>query len=358
MAYSPDVLVTALQELLPGYSETFTMYHPLFDAIVLRGNKEKAKHPYKEFGLTPEGPGTLNSIIDGDEFLNGGRRQSSVRANTYAATFIYAYDVPGQDLRDASGEADVVNLIKSYPERSLMDFHEIIARQIAMGNGPGAGQFFTFNGDAQYNPKGLGARQGMLEYAAPAAQVTNCFGVVKNSIVGWHNQYRHITAMGGDGHRQMRGAYWDASQQAAKPEGDVDLMFGDRESFDLYIDELTDYVQFVNRNGDVKKGDPGALPLREGVRFLNAIFYPEQYIDIANMVTPEAILGVIYGIHSAHMHCYTAGTSEKETNGDFAHRGPIRLPHQDMWRYEYVLSMGLYCKQLRCQFAVTGGAQP
>ena len=262
MAFSPDVIVTALQELQEGYKETFTLSHEAFDRIVDKGQKSKLLHPFKEFGLVPEGPGTLNGVVDGDEFLNGGRRQSAVRGNTYAATLIYVYDVPGQDLREANGEADVIGLIKKYPERALMDFQDIIARQLVMGNGPGASQFFTLNGDATYNPKGLGARQGMLSFAPSLSQTGNVFGVTRNSLVGWHNQYAHVTSMGGDGFKKIRKAYWDASQQMAKAEGDVDLMFADRDSYDNYIDELNDFVQFVNREADTKKGDPalhGAL---------------------------------------------------------------------------------------------------
>jgi len=360
VAFSPDVLITALQELLPGYTETWTKFHPAFDKIVLRGNKSKGKHPYKEFGLVPEGPGTLNDVgTDPDRFLNGGRRQSSVLGNTYASTLIYVYDVPGQDLREANGEADVIGLIKKYPERALMDFYEIIARQLVMGDGAGAGSFPTFNGDATYNPKGLGARGGIFEFAAPGSQSNTVHGVTANSIANWHTQNRHITAMGSNGWKQMRGAYWDASQQGAGPDGNVDNMFGDRDSFDNYCDELGDTVQFIDR-GKAKEGDPApGSNLRKGVAFHDAIFYPEPYIVRSNFSTTNALAGAIYGMNSSTFNCYTMGTDSKmETSGDFAARGPIRLPNQDMWRYEYILSMGLFCNNLRKNFSVTGGANP
>ena len=141
MAFSPDVLVTALQELIPGYSETFTKWHPAFDAIVKKGQKVTAKGPYREFALVPSGPGQITPILTGNEVIAGGRTMNSVRANTYAATMIYAYDVPGQDLREANGEMDLVQLIKRYPERAIMDFHERIAQQLVAGNGAGAGSF-------------------------------------------------------------------------------------------------------------------------------------------------------------------------------------------------------------------------
>lgn len=361
MAFSPDILITALQELLPGYTETWTQFHPAFDLIVEKGSKSKLKNPYLEFGLTPEGPGTVNDVgSDPDKFLNGGRRQSSVRGNEYAATLLYVYDVPGQDLREASGEADLVRLIRDYPERALMDFKETIARQLVMGNGPGCSSVFTFNGDEVYNPKGLGARSGMFEFEASSTQSNTVHGVVSNSIVGWNTQYEHITAMGGDGLKKLRKAYWSAGVQGSQStDGSPNLLIGDRDSFENYIDELTDFVQFVDVN-QAAKGDPApGRNIRKGVAFQDAVFYPEPYIDIAGFGTPAAQAGVIYGINTSKLHLRTQGSDSKmETDGDFAHRGPIRLPNQDMWRYEYVLSLLIHTTDLRKHFSVTGGANP
>ena len=47
-----------------------------------------------------------------------------------------------------------------------------------------------------------------------------------------------------------------------------------------------------------------------------------------------------------------------ETKGDFSVRGPFRIPEQDLFRYEYVLNMGMYCDQIRANGVVTGGATP
>ena len=359
MAVSHDVLVTALQELLPGYMETFTLFHPAFDAIVTKGNKRHAKNPFIEFTLVPEGPGTLNSITQGDEFLNGGRRQSAVKGSAYAATMIYVWDVPGEDLRMANGPADVAQLIKKYPERALTDFQERIARQLVMGDSAGAEQFFTMNGDATYNPKAQGAQSGMFEFAASTAQTSTRFGVVSNAIQGWHTQYAHITSMGGNGFKQLRKAYWDASQQGSTAEGDVDLMFADRDSYDNVIDELTDYIQFIKRDADVKAGDPAPARMRTGIRFQNATLYPEPQMDRTAFTTAAAQEGVIYGLKSDSLHLLTQGSdSSKETKGDFDHRVVGRLPHQELYREEYVTSMAFYSDDLRCNFAVTGAANP
>jgi len=358
MAVSNDVLVTALQELLPGYTESWTLFHPAFDALVTKGNKRRVDHPFIEFVVLPEGPGSVTSIINGDEHINGGRRQSAVKGSAYAATMVYAFDVPGEDLRMANGPADVAELIKKYPEAGLMDFQERIARQLVMGDGAQVGQFFTLNGDTTYNPKATGAQQGMLEFVAPTSQTSTRFGIVSNSITNWHNQYAHTTSMGADGLKQIRKAYWDASQQGAGAEGPVDIMLADRDSYDNIVDELTDFVQFVRRDADVKAGDPVPYRLREGIAMHGAILYPEPQMDRSLFVTPEALEGVIYGLHSDALKMFTQGSGPKTTGGDFEMRDVGRLPYQELFRTEFVLSAGVYATDLRRNFAVTGCANP
>ena len=356
MAINPDVLVTALQEVRKGETETFTKFHPCFDKIVEKGNKTKLDAPWVEFAVVTEGVGSINDVgNDPDKFLTGGRRQSGVKGNEYGATLIYVYDVPGQDLREAHGEADLVGLLKRYPIRSMADFKETIAMQLVMGNGPGCSSVFTFNGDATYSPKGQ-SRKGMFEMEASASQTNTVHGLTQSTTRGWYTQHRHITAMGSDGLKKMRYAYGDAEVEGANPDGSVDLMIGDRDSFENYCDELTDFIQFVSAD----KGDPGpGKKTRQGVPFREAIFYPEPYIIRADFTTTDAQSGIIYGINSSKMILRTQGHDAKmETNGDFAHRGPIRLPQQDMWRYEIVESLLIHTTSLRHHFSVSGGANP
>ena len=51
MAINPDVLKTALDELMPSYSELFVKWHPLLDKVVSGGNMDKAtlKGPRRDF---------------------------------------------------------------------------------------------------------------------------------------------------------------------------------------------------------------------------------------------------------------------------------------------------------------------
>ena len=363
MAIQPDVLATALQDLAPGYSELFSLWHPLMERVVKRGNVDRAtlKGPWREFVVVNQGPGTVTQVLTGSEVIAGGRTQSAQRGNTYAPRLIYAFDVPGKDLAQANGENDLAKIIKRYPELALSDFHERIANQMAAGNGTGVGGFLTLNGQQTYNPEGT-VRQGGLEFLTPVAQRAagnSIFGITKNATTasGWYNQYGNVTSFATNGRQTMRQVYYTASRQGSKASGPVDLLLGDESSYLNYIDDLDDQVRVMR-----VEGDKAPKAIRQGIPFLEADFFLEQSITdgiTGGALTGVAANGAIYMLKTDTWHMYTLGhDSGMETKGDFAIRGPIRIPEQDMWRYEYVLNMGMYCDQLRANGTVTGAGTP
>ena len=67
--------------------------------------------------------------------------------------------------------------------------------------------------------------------------------------------------------------------------------------------------------------------------------------------------GVTYMLKTDTWHMYTLGEdSGMETKGDFAIRGPVKVPGQDAWEWEIVLSMQLYCDRLNANGVVTSTA--
>lgn len=357
MPISPDVVATALQDLAPGYSELFTKYHPVMERIVKRGNIDRAslKGPYREFVVVAGGPGSVTQVNTGSEVIAGGRSQQASRGNAYGPRLIYAFDVPGKDLAEANGENDLAKIIKRYPELALSDFHERISDQIASGNGNGVGGFMTLNGDTQYTA--FGNRAGVLDFAAPAGQTDTVFGLAKQGTTGttgWYNQYGQISSFATDGRSTMRQVYYAASRQGAMASGPVDLLLGDETSYLNYIDDLDDQVRVMKVEGDKAPGK-----LRQGIPFLEADFFLEESIDLTQFSSGGANNGVIYMLKTDTWHMFTLGhNANLETKGDFAIRGPFRIPEQDLFRYEYVLNMGMYCDQLRSNGVVTGGATP
>jgi hypothetical protein len=359
MAINPDVLKTALDELMPSYSELFVKWHPLLDKIVTGGNMDKAtlKGPRRDFAVVSDGPGTVTQIETGTEIIAGGRAQNAVRGQVVAPRLIYAFDVPGKDLAEANGEMDLARIIQHYPELAMGDLHERIAKQLGTGNGTGVGGFCTLNGETTFSPDGS-SRDGFFEFAAKALQTTKVHNIVKEGgtggTSGWYNQYEDISSFATNGLSQLRKAYFAASRQG-KTLGPVDLMIGDEASYLNYLEDLTDYV----RVSAPVKNDNVPSNVRQGVKFLDADFFLDDSIDIAaSTYTGNAGAdGVIYGLKTPTWHMFTLGhDASMETKGDFALRGPFRIPEQDLYRYEIVLMMGMHTTQLRANFAVTGGA--
>ena len=359
MAISPDVLATALNELMPSYSELFVKFHPLMEKIMEGGNMDRAslKGPKREFAVVTDGPGTVTQVNTGTEIIAGGRSQNAHRGNVVAPRLIYAFDVPGKDLAEANGEMDLAKILQHYPELALSDFHERIAAQLGTGGSSSVGGFATLNGNTTFNPDGT-ARQGFIQPETIATQVTNArsiHGLSQGTVSGWNNQYQDITSFAVNGRSQMRKAYFAASRQG-KTLGPVDLMIGDEGSYLNYIEDLDDQVRVVKVEGD--KAPP---VIRQGVKFLEADFFLDDAIDVTNTSTMSAAQqdGVIYGLKTPCWYLFTLGhDAARETKGDFAVRGPFRIPDQDIYRYEIVLMMGMHTNQLRSNFMVTGGGTP
>ena len=361
---SPDVLATALQELMPSYSELFSTWHPVLDRIINKGNMDRSvlKGPFREFAVVTGGPGQVTQIVTGSEVVAGGRNQNAYRGDTYAPRLIYAFDVPGKDLAEANGEMDLARIIQHYPELALSDFHERIAEQFSQGTGTGGGGFVSLKGDTTYSPNGA-ARQGAIRFEGRVAQEAagvSRFGLDSGTVSGWYNQYADIPAAGfaaSNGRKTMRDVYYKCGRQL-KTMGPLDLMLGDEASYLNYLDSLDAQVRIVTDS--TKGGDRAPQQVRRGVKFLDADFYLEDSIDITNAVWGAAATdGVIYFLNTACWYAYTLGhNASRETKGDFSVRGPFRIPEQDLFRYEIVLNMGIHTNQLRANGAVTGGAIP
>ena len=362
MAISPDVLATALNELMPSYSDLFVKWHPLMEKVLMGGGMDRAalKGPKREFAVVTDGPGTVTEVATGTEIIAGGRSQNAYRGNVIAPRLIYAFDVPGKDLAEANGEMDLARILQHYPELALADFHELIANQLGTGAATGnVGGFATLNGATTFNPQGAGARSGFFEFASTAAQTNTVHGLAKGTVDGWRNQYEDITSFAVDGRTQLRKAYYAASRQG-KTLGPCDLMIGDEASYLNYIDDLDDAVRVAKIEGDKAPGN-----VRQGIKFLDADFFLDDSIDTSSTafnvggVAGPANDGVIYGFKTPTWKMFTLGhDASRETKGDFAVRGPFRIPDQDIYRYEIVLMMGLHTTQLRANFAVTGAGTP
>lgn len=352
---SPDVLTSALQDLMPGHAETFLKFHPAFEQLIEHGSFRRTRGPFVEFVLVTNGPGSVTSIVTGEERINGGLTPAGHRGNEMCSTIVYAWDVPGQVFRDASDAGDLAQIIKDYPITGLSDFQNKLGRQLVMGNEPDMGTMFTLNGDATYNPRSLGARSGILEFAAPSAQVNTVHGIASNGVVGWYNQYGHIGSFAAEGKRKIRELFYACQAEGKGTDGAPDVLLADAETFNNYVESMDDQVLYTTRaEGD--KGAGGAKDQRVGVPFFGAKMYRDESFDLTAFTTTNAQSGMLYALNTKALTLIRQGGNKETTPGDFSLRGPIRHTEYELYRWEYVSNMGLYTNKRRLHGAVSGGA--
>ncbi len=356
--FNPDVLVTGLQKVEKAQGSTFDLWHPAFQKVIMANGKPKTlPQLYCEFGLVPVSPESVTTILRGTEVIKSGRRQGSVKGNTFATRILYSYEIPTKDLADISSAEDLLGLLNQYPVRAKLGFIERLVKQFVMGGQDGMGGFLTLNGDQSYAPNGA-TRDGIFEFVDKNLQTNNAHNVVKNSILNWHNQHRHITGYLSNGRKQFRRAFHDCAEQGQHMYGSVDVILADRLTYDNYVDELEG---FIAQDRTKISGDPGPneTQFREGVPFFmsgKCRIYSEQHIVPSEFDSANAQLGVAYGMNTKTWKMYTKGSNEKTTDGWFAHRKPHRATRQEVWIHESVFHAGMYCNDLRRNFTVTGGA--
>jgi hypothetical protein len=351
-------------------NELFSTWHPLLDRVA--GNKKLArlKSRFKEFKVTTAGPGALHKIVYGNETYAANRRQNFLKGNQYATRFIYDFAIPAIDIAETAGSPDMVkDLVKQYPESALMELKEWVAAQIARGaassgslaNAGGLDGLVTLNGQQDYTPA-TDARDGVFMPAAAASQTQTVFGIPMQGAVslpttGWYHQYQNISAFGVNGREKWRKCRDDANSQGGGKSlgGEIDLLLTDPQTYQNYVNDLDEHVEVA-----VVKNDHTPAGIRTGTKFGNADVFSEIAIDLSDttsFTTATTRAGMTYLLNSKEWDGFCLGEDDKmETKGFFSFRGPTRIPDQDAWRWEIINHWNIFCRQLRNQGLVTGGA--
>lgn len=369
-----DVLASALQDLDEDLTVSFGEHHPFMERLVKgKVGRNKAEGPYKEFVVAQKAPGSYKAINQGDEVMNGQRRQGAVRGAEYAPRVIYYFDVPNIDLAEIDNAHRLADVISRYPELSMVNIAEDVSAQIARGaasagvlstesNANDLAGLTTLNGDQSYTPKGAGgvagSRNGILLMKAIASQTETVHGLVSENgtsgITGWYNQFYQMGSMFTDGLTTLRQAKARAEKERSSFEGGIDLMLSDSLSFFNYLEEQDQKVRTAT-----VKGDTVDLKPRDSIDFHGAEWCYDEAIDITDTTSftssgPQT--GLIYMLNTKDWDIFTHGGSKKETDGFFTFREVGRLPDQDAHRFEIVMHFNLYCRSRRSQAVVVGGA--
>lgn len=382
MAQNADVLASALQDLESDWTETFMKSVPLFNYMLgpvegegAKGKMQamKLKGPYKEFGIVTNGPGTMINAPTGDEFLAGIRRNVAHRGDQYTARSVYYYNVDGWTLQEAGGEQDYLKIIDDYPKLAFMDAKSIVARQIARGASSaavdpvanGAAGITTLNGLQTYNPLGT-ARQGVFQFVAPSSQTNTVFGQVLQAgtggLTGWYHQHSHISSFAAEGMKKYRALVRLCNAQGSKLEGGgVDLVVSDPQTWNNMLEHHDNAVTMID-----KTGYPLAKFLnRDGFKIGSVDWYADDDIDITDTTSFDGSAG---GLNARQGVAYVLSTSWWEMvyqaqhpdmmgTGFFDMAHKIPLQDQVHWQFRILSNFNFFCRSLRNQGDLTGGAQ-
>jgi hypothetical protein len=365
MSYAADVLTSTLVHLLPKFEEMFLESHPVLDLIVKGSQieRQQAKGPTLAFTLLKGGVGATTGIRTGNEQVLSTRRNQGVRGEVEGYRAIYHFNVPNKDLAEVSGPHDFARIVDDYPKVGLAEHMEQFADQFARGASSsgniatGMDGFCTLNGQQTYNPQGT-ARQGVFQFST--TQNNTVFGVAMedaaSGTTGWKHQYADIDNFSTQGLTVLRKLVTRANQQGAQLEGGgINVMLADEGTFHNYINALEDRVYVENKidNAAAKYAN------REGVKFGNATMWWEPSINVADTssFSGVALDGVLYGLNTAYWGLFILGNNaDKASKGFFDLQDPFQVPNGDAYQYRIVSYFNPYCRSLRHQLAMTGGA--
>jgi hypothetical protein len=372
MPQAVDVLNSSLQHLLPKFEELFLEGHPITDELLKGGSVEKiqGKGPYLEFTVLKGHPGAAVGIRNGNELIQSTRRNNALRGNEYAYRCIYHWDVPRKDLAECSGPMDFARIIDNYPKAALGGHMQAFARQLARGSassgsdadGTALDGFLTLNGQQDYYPQSTATgRDGVFQFTTTQTNTVHGLpmsGAASSPTPNWDHQFADIDNFSTSGMTTARTLAKRASMEGGDPEGGtINLYLSDEMTFHNVISAQQ---QFMIVNDKIASpANEKKYTGRSGIPFNDGVLYWEPAIDLSDTTSFSGVAldGVMYGLNTKYWGMFVLGNNSKlATKGFFELSEPIRSPNQDAYHYEIVSYFNLFCRSLRHQMAMTGGA--
>lgn len=363
--YGLDVLNSTLQEIKPGWQDFFTMNHPLLHRLLEKNiNSEELQGLFVEFPVLTGGPGEGLTIRTGSEPIQSQRQSRLRKGREDAAYIMYHFVVPMKDIKDADHPMDFAKLVDNYAEPAFAESNEMIAEQMVRGAatagtsdfGGGFDGIVTLNGNSTYNPQGT-ARTGIFQFATQANQTGTVHSLplhsaTTNATRNWYNQYTHVNSFSQTGRFDLRRVIDRCNQQGGKLSGNVDLLLSDDLSYQHYAESLDNQVVVAS----VLEGDKGQGKVRQGLKFHEAVWFSELYIDLSDTTafSGNQLEGVVYAFTTADWYLTARGSAKKKDFFEISEG--IILPNQPLVQYRVESYMNPYCVNLRRQAAITGTA--
>jgi hypothetical protein len=366
MATSTDVLAAAQDEISSELTDLFCTYNPIMEELFTRPTRQ-AKGPSQTFVVNTGGPGSLGHIDTGFETSNQPRLLNASRGSATPARFRYTYEVPRKEMaeiRDANGVRD---LIEKYPIAAMDDIRQAFAAQFLRGassSGVAAAEFLAFdalatlNGQQTYEPETGLTENGIMLFAAPAAQTETIFGLASQGapgVTGWYNQFINL----GNSTQLYTGlrAMQSRAAQLGKSMNKPDMGFADELTFQNLMTQLTKHVQIPMVKGDIVDKrilERGGLIFHQGL-----VIYQDVAMDLSDATSwgvSASEKGVLYMLCSKDWEIVNYAP-KGAGSGWFEFNALGQVPRSDFLEYEIILHACIYTKNRRNQGVLVGGAE-
>lgn len=365
MSYKLDVLKATLPDLVEGFTDNFTNWHPLTKYIKESGGfaKRPLKGPWVEFNMITGGPGRVDPVFTGGEAFSSSLNNMLQKGTEYPHRFVYHYAIPKKMIDELDTPNDYADLIKALPEQAVGDLAEGINEQIVRGsfsagsntNDNGTRGLTTLNGSQSYFPQDGGTgRTGIFQFAAPASQTATVHGALMQGaaggVRGWYHQYGVVSNFETDGRPTLETVRDAANRQGSKSSSKINLILSDPGSRQQYINSLNAQVQIAMVD---KSGERVPDAIRESIKFGSADWYSDDAIDISDtaaFTNADAQEGVCYLLNTDFIELFTVGKGKRM----FEFEDMMPNPFGDSVILHMTNYWNWYVTNLRAQACVTG----
>lgn len=347
MASSADVINTTFNDLRGPMAKSFVRGNPLWDELYRKARVKIGGGRYMERPFAGGAPARGVGVYDGDELLNGTRRQQTRGLQVEHHRLVVAINIPEKDIMQNMGKAAVIDLIDAYPE-VVMDgvFGDLnhyyltgVSRGLVFATADLRG-CATLNGDITTG-RGVGVSDGILDFTTAALQNQTVQSVAKSAALFYFNHWLDIPGWNINGMFQLYRGYRQAAHYAKKGRGPDIIIMGD-EVYANYEQNRRNAVRVEVVESKTEKTNMLSLDFGVGK------VHHDLDLDRTEFAG-DAADGVTYMLNSDD---WELGFLQEPDIDEFKDRHG----DQDVITAKFKMQGNPICKKLTTQCAITGGA--
>ncbi len=343
---------TTLADLKGPIDYTFQTKTPLIEMLDKRGRVSTERGTLIERVIMGGSPAQGTGIFGGGETLNMQRTEQTHKIQLQTHRIVIPINIPKKAMKENDGKLGAIKLIETYPvavSKALpVDkdrfFFSGVSNGITLPTSEMEG-WNTLNAQKTFARGVIGVTNGLIPFAAPAAQSGTTQNLARSSAYGYVSQYGAMTSFANDGEKVYRRVRRECGQyNPTDVNAGPDVMFMDFDSFALFEDARSDknrtvVIQDKIDNANTDELWIGNMRCRAAKNIILSDFTGAAASGVCYLLTLNGFEYVMF---------------QKGEMSDF----DDRVANQDCVTAKYEEQGALLVQGLRMQGAVTGGALP